>query len=102
MTRDEAIAHAMGASERPARPAPGAPAGPPSPPGTPLTPREREVAVLIARGLSNREIAQALVITRRTADTHVMNILTKLELHARAQVAAWAVEHGLITAADRG
>jgi non-specific serine/threonine protein kinase len=102
MTRDEAIAHAMGASERTARPAPGAPAGPPSPPGTPLTPREREVAVLIARGLSNREIAQALVITRRTADTHVMNILTKLELHARAQVAAWAVEHGLITAADRG
>jgi non-specific serine/threonine protein kinase len=60
-----------------------------------LTPREQEVAALIARGSTNRQIAATLVITPRTADTHVRNILTKLELHSRAQVAAWATEHGL-------
>jgi len=61
----------------------------------PLTPREREVAVLVARGLTNRQIAEALVISERTADTHVGNILGKLGLATRAQVAVWAVEHGL-------
>jgi len=62
---------------------------------TPLTRREREVAVLIARGLTNRQIAAALFIAERTADTHVEHILEKLGLRSRAQVAAWAVEHGL-------
>jgi len=66
----------------------------------PLTPREREVAALVARGSTNREIATALIITSRTADTHVRNILTKLEVHSRAQVAAWAVEHGLLAPAE--
>ena len=61
----------------------------------PLTPREREVAVLVARGLTNRQIAEALVISERTADTHVGNILGKLGLATRAQVAVWAVEQGL-------
>ena len=61
-----------------------------------LTAREREVAVLIARGLTNRQIAEALVISERTADTHVGNILGKLGLATRAQVAAWAVEHKLL------
>jgi len=66
-----------------------------------LSSREREVVVLVARGHSNREIASALVITPRTADTHVGNILGKLGLHTRAQVAVWAVQHGLIpTRAD--
>jgi predicted ATPase/DNA-binding CsgD family transcriptional regulator len=64
-----------------------------------LTRREREVAALIARGFHNRDIAVALTITPRTVDTHVMNVLTKLELHTRAQIAVWAVEHGL-TAKD--
>ena len=62
----------------------------------PLTRREREVATLVARGLTNRQIAAELVIAERTADTHVANILGKLGFGARAQVAAWAVEHGLL------
>lgn len=60
-----------------------------------LSPREREVAALVARGLSNPEIASRLVITLRTAQTHVQNILNKLGMTSRAQIAAWAVEHGL-------
>lgn len=63
----------------------------------PLTPREQAVTALITRGLTNREIATALVITERTAGTHVQNILNKLGFNSRAQIAAWAVEHGLYT-----
>jgi len=54
----------------------------------PLSGREHEVASLIVHGLTNREIADALVISERTADTHVQNILCKLGLVSRAQVAA--------------
>jgi non-specific serine/threonine protein kinase len=53
------------------------------------------VAALVAQGLSNRQIAAALVITERTAEKHVANILAKLAFASRAQVAAWAVERGL-------
>ena len=60
-----------------------------------LTEREREVATLVARGLSNRDIGEALVVGERTVETHVSNILTKLALTSRAQIAAWAVERGL-------
>ncbi|MEV4681608.1 LuxR C-terminal-related transcriptional regulator [Streptomyces kurssanovii] len=51
-----------------------------------LTPREREVAALVAQGLSNREVAERLVISKRTADTHVEHILTKLGVTSRAQI----------------
>jgi DNA-binding NarL/FixJ family response regulator len=61
----------------------------------PLTPREREVAALIARGMINRQIAETLVISDRTAENHVSNILSKLGLQTRAQVAVWAIQHGL-------
>ncbi|MFC9976625.1 ATP-binding protein [Spirillospora sp. NPDC127200] len=54
----------------------------------PLTPREREVAHLIAGGLSNRQIAERLVISKRTADSHVEHILGKLGFNSRSQVAA--------------
>ncbi len=57
-----------------------------------LTRREREVVALIARGLTNREIAEELVITERTAEIHVSNILGKLGLSSRTQVASWAFE----------
>jgi DNA-binding NarL/FixJ family response regulator len=67
----------------------------PRPPLTLLTRRELEVAALIAQGLTNRDIAQELVISERTADTHVGNILSKLRLTSRAQIAAWVVDHGL-------
>ena len=60
-----------------------------------LTRREREVAVLIAQGKSNRDIAGALIVSERTAATHVSNILNKLGFTSRAQIAAWAVEKGL-------
>jgi non-specific serine/threonine protein kinase len=88
---------------RPAResapgwPAPQSPQGGPVGPGGWLTAREREVAVLLAQGLTNREIARRLVITTNTAGVHVGHILTKLGLHTRAQVAAWAAANGLTT-----
>jgi DNA-binding CsgD family transcriptional regulator len=61
-----------------------------------LSRREREIAILIARGLTNRAIAEQLVIAERTAETHVSNILNKLGLDTRAQIAIWAVAHHLI------
>lgn len=67
--------------------APPPPAGDSSPLG-PLTPREREVANLIGEGLTNRQIAERLVISKRTADTHVEHILTKLGVTSRTQIAA--------------
>lgn len=60
-----------------------------------LTQREREVAILIAAGNSNREIGDALFTSERTAATHVSNILGKLGLKTRAQIATWAIERGL-------
>jgi DNA-binding NarL/FixJ family response regulator len=60
-----------------------------------LTSREREVAILIARGESNQAIADALVVTKRTVETHIGNILFKLGLRSRTQIAVWAVESGL-------
>ena len=50
-----------------------------------------EIAGLVAQGLSNREIASKLVISQRTAETHVEHILTKLGFTSRAQIAAWVV-----------
>ena len=60
-----------------------------------LTAREREVAALITQGKSNREIANALVLSQRTVATHVSNVLLKLNVTSRAQIAAWASEKGL-------
>jgi DNA-binding CsgD family transcriptional regulator len=60
-----------------------------------LTAREREVAALIARGRSNREIAAVLFLSERTVETHTGHIRDKLGLTSRAQVATWAVERGL-------
>jgi non-specific serine/threonine protein kinase len=65
-----------------------------------LTGREREVAALIARGLSNREIADKLVLSPRTVEKHTENILSKLGLTSRAQIVRWAVEGGSTQAPD--
>jgi DNA-binding NarL/FixJ family response regulator len=54
------------------------------------------VAALIAGGLTNREIAEQLVISEWTVDTHVRHILSKLEFRSRAQVAAWMIEQGRV------
>jgi DNA-binding CsgD family transcriptional regulator/tetratricopeptide (TPR) repeat protein len=62
-----------------------------------LSRREREVAALVAQGLTNREIARTLFLSERTAENHVQHILTKLGFGARAQIAAWAVAEGLST-----
>jgi len=61
-----------------------------------LSPREREVALLVARGSTNREIAVALGMANRTVDTHVSNLLRKLGLASRADVSAWVIEHDLV------
>jgi predicted ATPase/DNA-binding CsgD family transcriptional regulator/Tfp pilus assembly protein PilF len=60
---------------------------------SPLTPREHEIVILIARGLSNRQIADELVISPATAARHVANILAKLGFTSRTQVASWAARH---------
>lgn len=63
-------------------------------PGETLTPREREVLMLVAEGASNLQIAEALVVSERTARTHVSAILAKLGLVSRTQAALWAVREG--------
>ncbi len=65
---------------------------------SPLTRREREVAALVAQGLTDRQIAETLVIAEGTVGVHLGNIFTKLDLHSRAQLAVWAAEHGLLAA----
>lgn len=60
-----------------------------------LTRREREIAVLVAGGLHNYEIADRLGITSHTTEVHVSNILTKLRMASRTQLAGWAATHGL-------
>ena len=60
-----------------------------------LTRREQEVALLVARGLTNRQISTELSISERTAGNHVAKILSKLGLRSRAQIARWASEHRL-------
>jgi non-specific serine/threonine protein kinase len=61
-----------------------------------LTPRQHEVAVLVAQGLTNRQIAERLVVSERAAAAHVENILNKLGVSSRTQIAVWAAEHGLL------
>jgi non-specific serine/threonine protein kinase len=66
-----------------------------------LTRREGEVAALVARGLSNREISRHLVIAERTAETHVGNILQKLGLVSRAQLIVWAADQPTLRESPR-
>jgi predicted ATPase/DNA-binding CsgD family transcriptional regulator/Tfp pilus assembly protein PilF len=119
MTADDAVGYALGSHIETAGSLPGAPAhaGPPAHAGakdpgkpgeaawadparvaparsaTPLTAREHEIVVLIGRGLSNRQIADELVISPATAARHVANILSKLGFTSRTQIASWAARH---------
>ncbi len=65
-------------------------------PGSELTEREREVLTLVARGLTNKQIADTLFVTEKTARNHVSHILDKLGLSRRSEAAAFAVEHRLV------
>ena len=92
MTLEEAIEYALSEKES-ANPISAMPeqasvgAQPPN-----LTPREKEVAILVARGLSNRQIASQLMISEHTAATHVRRILKKLGLQSRAQIGSWLTQ----------
>ena len=97
MTLEQAISYTLGAEEEiqsTTSPVVPAAAGRSA---DPLTRREREVAALVARGLTERAIADQLMITEGTAGSHVTHILNKLGFRSRAQIAAWAVERGLVT-----
>ncbi len=113
LTADDAVGYALGSHIETAGGLPGAPAhagtkdaGRPGEAAwadparlaqarsaSPLTAREHEIVVLIARGLSNRQIADELVISPATAARHVANILAKLGFTSRTQVASWAARH---------
>jgi non-specific serine/threonine protein kinase len=81
ISSDEAVVLALGRQDRSS--------------GTRLTSREREVVRLVAQGRTNHQIAEALVIDRRTAEGHVSRILSRLGMRSRAQIAAWAVQNGM-------
>jgi DNA-binding NarL/FixJ family response regulator len=61
-------------------------------PRLPLSPRELEVARLVARGLTNKQIGETLFVSERTAENHVQHILVKLGFSNRSQIAAWSSE----------
>ncbi|HLJ36618.1 MAG TPA: response regulator transcription factor [Ktedonobacteraceae bacterium] len=65
-------------------------------PGDELTEREREVLALVARGYTNKQIADSLIVSEKTARNHVSHILEKLGLARRSEAAAFAVEHKLV------
>ena len=88
MTLEEAIEYAL-AEEEPALPTSTAPKQPAGEQPTPLTPREQEVATLVTKHLSNRQIASYLTLSEHTIATHIRNILKKLGLHSRTQIAAY-------------
>ncbi|NUK39653.1 LuxR family transcriptional regulator [Streptomyces lunaelactis] len=86
LTMEQAIARAL--NKPPAQPSP-----PEHDPVTVLTPRERQVALLVTQGLTDKQIAAQLVISPRTAQGHVQRILAKLGFTTRTQIATWAQEH---------
>jgi predicted ATPase/DNA-binding CsgD family transcriptional regulator len=93
MALEEAVEYALSKEETdpPTPPAPGRPSAGET--TGKLTRREEEVAALVAHGLSNCQIASQLTLSEHTVATHVRNVLKKLGLHSRFQIAAWFTEH---------
>ncbi|MDI5968775.1 response regulator transcription factor [Streptomyces sp. SL13] len=79
----------------PGRPGPAAPRDRPAPAAEPLTRRELDVVRLVARGLTNDEVAAALYVTLSTVKTHLGSVQRRLGLRNRVQIAAWAWENGV-------
>jgi predicted ATPase/DNA-binding SARP family transcriptional activator/DNA-binding CsgD family transcriptional regulator len=92
MSLDEAVEYALAREEVDQPAAPVQEQIPPGEPVVELTPRENEIATLVARGLTNRQISTELSISERTAGNHVAKILKKLGLRSRAQIASWVSE----------
>ncbi len=85
LTYEDAIAYALEQRRQHTTPAP-------KDTYSPLTRRERQIADLVGQGMSNKDVASALIISQRTAESHVEHILTKLGFSSRAQVAAWTAQ----------
>jgi DNA-binding CsgD family transcriptional regulator len=100
MSLDQAAEYALFRedTDSPTTPVPQEP--PAAEPLSELSRREEEVALLVARGLTNRQISTQLAISERTAANHVARILGKLGLRSRAQIATWATERHLLTTTD--
>jgi non-specific serine/threonine protein kinase len=95
MMPERAIVYSLTA-EYPVLPPPAAPRpGRGSATLAPLTPREEEVAILVSRGLTNRQIASELFISEHTVATHITRILKRLALRSRSRLSAWVAERGL-------
>jgi DNA-binding NarL/FixJ family response regulator len=97
MAPEEAVAYALGfLSTEKDKPHPSKTADPLA-----LTRREQGIAALVAEGLTNRQIAGKLFISKRTAETHIQHILNKLGVNSRAQIAVWAVKQQLTTTTNK-
>ncbi len=92
MVPEQAIEYALSAEEPVVSPTVARRSGGGS---TALTPREEEVAVLVSRGLTNRQIASELSISEHTVATHIAKILKRLDLSSRSRLSAWVAERGL-------
>jgi ATP/maltotriose-dependent transcriptional regulator MalT len=100
MTPDQAVEYALSTGE-PASPTALTARPPRKPPlveapDDPLTEREREVTILVGRGLTDHQISSELHLSERTVHSHVRNILSKLGLRSRAQIAVWVSQRGLL------
>jgi non-specific serine/threonine protein kinase len=94
LSLEQAVACARDVTVKPAA-ATGAPKKPDD-----LTVREREVAARIAQGKSNGEIADELVVSKRTVESHVANLLSKLGYSNRTQIVRWAIQTGLVKSTE--
>lgn len=97
MTIDEGVAYARDERE---------PTQPTAAPATKspilLTKRDREIAALVAHGLSNKQIAAKLVVSEGTAEYHILNVLNKLGFNSRTQIASWAATHEPVALTPKG